>query len=115
MTKIYDGASTEPLEIIRSNECEAAPESLVTKRFRALWNEIERLRGSVAMGDMEALVEALNRQGDNMAFIINHATLPDQWMDKFSRELAEDRAALTAALAQQPLSVPEQDVKETSE
>jgi len=39
----YPNASTEPLEIIRINECEAAP-NLATKRFQALWNEIERLR-----------------------------------------------------------------------
>ena len=39
----YPDASTEPLEIIRVNECEADPD-LATKRFQALWNEIERLR-----------------------------------------------------------------------
>ena len=42
----------------------------------------------------ERLRAALNRQGDNMAFVINHATLPEQWMTKFMAELAEDRAAL---------------------
>lgn len=47
MTK-YDDASTEPLEIIRANECESHVGSLSTRRFRALWNEIERLR-SVAL------------------------------------------------------------------
>jgi hypothetical protein len=40
----YPNASTEPLEIIRVNECEANP-GLATSRFQALWNEIERLRG----------------------------------------------------------------------
>lgn len=39
----YDTASTESLDIIRSNECEARP-GLATSRFQALWNEIERLR-----------------------------------------------------------------------
>lgn len=39
----YPHASTEPLEIIRVNECEA-DWNLATHRFQALWNEIERLR-----------------------------------------------------------------------
>jgi hypothetical protein len=39
----YQNASTEPLEIIRHNECDAAG-GLATSRFQALWNEIERLR-----------------------------------------------------------------------
>lgn len=40
---MYETASTEPLDIIRANECEARP-GLATSRFQALWNEIERLR-----------------------------------------------------------------------
>ena len=39
----YPRASTEPLEIIRVNECEADV-GLATARFQALWNEIESLR-----------------------------------------------------------------------
>lgn len=39
----YPNASTEPVEDIRSNECEASP-SLVTSRMQALWNEIENNR-----------------------------------------------------------------------
>jgi hypothetical protein len=42
------------------------------------------------------LERALERQGDNMAFVINHVTIPDQWYEKFRRELDEDRAALDA-------------------
>lgn len=42
----------------------------------------------------ERLRAALERQGDNMAFVINHATLPGQWLIKFEAELLEDRAAL---------------------
>lgn len=38
----YPRASTEPLEIIRVNECEADV-GLATTRFQALWNEIDRL------------------------------------------------------------------------
>jgi hypothetical protein len=46
--------------------------------------------------ELVALVAALSRQNDNMAFIINHATLPELWADKFVAELKEDRAALAA-------------------
>lgn len=38
---------------------------------------------------------ALRRQADNMAFVVNHASLY-AWHDKFVAELEEDRALLTA-------------------
>lgn len=44
----YPNASTESLEIIRVNECDCGDGSLATKRFQALWNEIERLREEVS-------------------------------------------------------------------
>jgi len=44
---------------------------------------------------------ALSRQADNMAFILNHMTIPDQWYEKFSRELEEDRAVLAKTEASQ--------------
>ena len=44
---LYPGASTEPLEIIRSNECNAQ-QGLATSRFQALWNEIIHLRRIVS-------------------------------------------------------------------
>lgn len=40
----YQNASDEPLEAIKTNTCDAGGSSLATKRFQALWNEIERLR-----------------------------------------------------------------------
>lgn len=43
---MYETASTEPLDLIRQNECEANG-SLATSRFQALWNEIERLRAAL--------------------------------------------------------------------
>jgi hypothetical protein len=52
-------------------------------RIEALEAEVARLR------------DGLERQGDNMAFVLNHASLPEQWDAKFTLELAEDRAALT--------------------
>lgn len=48
------------------------------------------------LSDMDKVREASNRQADNMAFILNHAELPKQWYDKFTKELAEDRQALAA-------------------
>lgn len=50
-------------------------------------------------GDVAALREALERQCDNMAFILNRAQTYD-WYEKFCRELAEDRAALSKPNAQ---------------
>lgn len=47
-----------------------------------------------AASRLRAAEGALSRQADNMAFVLNHHPLPDQWYDKFTRELAEDRAAL---------------------
>lgn len=44
----------------------------------------------------DALEEAMDRQGDNMAFVINNVSLPEQWRDKFMMELEQDRAQLTA-------------------
>lgn len=46
--------------------------------------------------EIERLREALNRQGDNMAFALNNVTMPSQWYEKLTTELAEDRAALEA-------------------
>ena len=45
---------------------------------------------------VEQMREALNRQGDNMAFLLNHVTLPNAWYEKFTRELKQDRAVLVA-------------------
>ena len=38
--------------------------------------------------------EALERQSDNIAFILDHVSLPEHLYCKFQAELAEDRAAL---------------------
>ena len=51
--------------------------------------------------DIASYVEALTRQGNNMSFILNHMTIPDQYYEKFTRELSEDRAALAAAEAEE--------------
>lgn len=46
-----------------------------------------------------ALRAALERQGDNMAFVLNHMSVPKAYYEKFLRELEEDRAALTGGAA----------------
>lgn len=53
--------SDEPLHIIRVNECESDLTSLSTKRFRTLWNEIERLRAErdAAARDMRERCKAV--------------------------------------------------------
>lgn len=40
---------------------------------------------------------ALLRQADNMAFVLNKAPLSQNWYEKFKKELAEDRAALSSS------------------
>lgn len=42
---------------------------------------------------IEELEAALSRQGDNMAFVLNHMDTKN-WYEKFSIELAEDRGVL---------------------
>ena len=49
------------------------------------------------IAERDALREALDRQGDNMAFLLNNVGVPQPWYDKFTAELAEDRAALGAS------------------
>ena len=66
----------------------------VTARAEAAEAANATLRAQV-----ERLTGALTRQGDNMAFVVNHFTLPDAYYDKFIRELGEDRAALTEGAA----------------
>lgn len=68
--------------------------------------------------DNERMREGFERQTENMAFILNHATLPEQWYEKFRRELEEDRGfnwrpnttvAPLAARAAQSLNQTERD------
>jgi hypothetical protein len=68
----------------RNYDCSCGFDSRSLETAKDAADEIERLR------------KALERQGDNMAFVINHVTIPNQWMEKFMRELEEDRTALDA-------------------
>lgn len=78
----------------------------------ALSREVRKLHAELKQADKEliaitarvkGLEKALARQCDNMAFIVNHVTMPEKWRDKWERELAEDRAAIT------PMEKPESD------
>jgi hypothetical protein len=59
-------------------------------------HENRRLREELAgaIEERDRLREALRRQSDNMAFVINHHSMHGSWYEKFQRELEEDRAAL---------------------
>lgn len=56
-------------------------------------------RAEAAEAREAKLREALTRQADNMAFALNNVSIPEGWYDKFSRELAEDRTALSDLIA----------------
>jgi hypothetical protein len=43
------------------------------------------------------LLEAVERQCDNMAFILNHNPMTDSLYDKFIKELEQDRSIITKA------------------
>jgi len=73
---IYEDASTELLDIIRANECESQVGSLVTQRFRAFWNEIERLRA------------ALERLASSEAFTVPRVTNEEERARMFFAEAA---------------------------
>ena len=49
--------------------------------------------------DNLALREALSRQGDNMAFVLNNCDVPEVWFAKLDDELKEDRDALARTSA----------------
>ncbi|MEI6644080.1 MAG: hypothetical protein WCL10_18825 [Novosphingobium sp.] len=51
-------------------------------------------RATAAEAREKKLREALTRQADNMAFVLNHFDVFGQWYFKFRTELEEDRAAL---------------------
>jgi hypothetical protein len=50
--------------------------------------------------ECDRLREALIRQSDNMAFVINHISMHDGWYEKFQRELEEDRVVLSQPTAE---------------
>jgi ethanolamine utilization protein EutP (predicted NTPase) len=55
----------------------------------------EYTRTDIADARIAELEAALTRQGDNMAFVLNHMDTR-KWYDSFAWELAEDRTALKA-------------------
>jgi hypothetical protein len=51
-------------------------------------------RAEAAEAKVAVLREALTRQGDNMAFVLNNFDVPSRWYEKLQDELLEDRQAL---------------------
>jgi hypothetical protein len=82
------------------NACLDAADEILNLRIALQAKETEAIGYLRAVGELQSRVasmeKALERQGDNMALVINHAGLPQQWYEKFRSELEEDRAALDA-------------------
>lgn len=75
------GVSDEPLEIIRANECDAQ-ENLATSRFRALWNEIERLKKDA---ERYRWLRSGHSVGNGEPFIgRHHAGVFSQWTGEYA-------------------------------
>lgn len=53
-----------------------------------------RHRHTATADALEAMRDAFERQTENMAFVLNNVTMPDQWYEKLTAELAADRAAI---------------------
>lgn len=56
-------------------------------------DEVISCSSKMVQDEIERLRKALDRQCDNMAFILNHAETY-HWFNKFDRELQEDRKVL---------------------
>lgn len=78
--------------------CTEAAGEIKSLRANLRCKETEALGYLRDVGTLQAevrkLAKALERQCENMAFVINHVTLPDSWYEKFQCELDNDRAAL---------------------
>lgn len=86
---------TGRVEIYRA--CYVPAEGYMPMTIEAFEDEGDNYKRALASNAGPELLEALKRQTDNMAFVINHVGLPDQWREKFTRELDEDRAAIAKA------------------
>lgn len=68
----------------------------------AIWQELSTCALKAADGmdaliaDYERMRGALERQADNMAFVLNRVDLPESWLAKFNREMTEDCQALAS-------------------
>lgn len=67
-----------------------------SERQYADWEEAQGYNSLVTTlrAGNKRLKEALERQCDNMAFVVNHAELPPWAFNNFRRHLEEDRAVL---------------------
>lgn len=85
------------LREVLSDAHEAAAEirRLSAELENAFGDELEVFKRAERLSaELEECRKALERQGDNMAFILNRVELPEAWFAKFDAELAEDRALL---------------------
>jgi hypothetical protein len=83
----------DPAAFLKAAEMEARLAQKIT--LAAVIAERDAARAQAA-----ALAEALTRQTDNMAFVLNRVDVAEQWFDRFGSELRDDRAALAAYDAQ---------------
>lgn len=72
------------------------PQDAAMIAFRIWKAESER---DALAAEVGALREALSRQGDNMAFVLNNCDIPEVWCAKLNDELTEDRATLARTTA----------------
>lgn len=64
-----DFISDEPLDIIRSNECDSQVGSLATARFRRLWNELEQAQQKLSLyEEMRKGLQLLYDEADEYVF-----------------------------------------------
>jgi hypothetical protein len=81
------GLITDALEDVDSAEELSRAIAIAAVKIQALYTR--------PSPNAERVREALDRQCDNMAFLLNNAALNVTWYEKFKGELAQDRAALT--------------------
>ncbi len=93
----YTAASTEPLEIIRANECENDVGSLSTARFRRLFNELDAAM-QPAPAD-SALVAAAQFAQRVLASLTDTATIQTTTVVNAYAQVREAELALRQALA----------------
>lgn len=83
----------EPLVTAASAQARIAELEALVESYRRT-ADLEARDGDAAEARADRLAKALGRQADNMAFLLNHAPIVQHWYEKFSTELADDRAAL---------------------
>ena len=89
-----EGLAMTPSEAVAGLSCRVDDMDDELGTAFAVLMELAAHKMTEVVAENARLREALARQSDNMAFVLNNASLPDQWYAKFTDELAIDRAAL---------------------